>query len=340
MPRDHEAVEVLRQITASGFPSDRIWYTPGNHDGQSAWMVPYLDALGQRGVKAAAPGTTHDAYYARVRLTCPVPLTDVSVDWLMLGDRNRSQDYEVCGSLVDPSTELRKSGQPAGAYDLHQLDFLRARISQSAEVGTKLVVVAHHVPPETTFGSWPGEGREPVACVGHPLHGVIPAISTPGRPSFDWPSLVDGLTPRERCDAWSGTAPFLGEDPQARPDWMRQLVGQVHDETGADALRLWVGSHSHLPTPIHVQNGHGMDAVLYPDGEASPVQVVQAGALTRWHSGYGASQFVVVEWDCAGEYRIERWSTADWAHTSCGAHSIRPTSYPGPYQLAPLVGSW
>jgi hypothetical protein len=338
MPRAEEAVEVARQIALSGFPADRIWYAPGNHDGDSGWLVPYHDSLTADGVKAAALGASHDAYHGRVTLTCPAG--NETVEFLMLGDTSRHLDIEVCGQSAAPGIELRKAGMPAGAYTLAQVDYLRQRLVTAASTSIPVVVVAHHVPPETTYGSFAGEGRAASPCTGQALHGPASAYQPPARPGLDWPSSVDGLTPRERCDDWSGTAPFIGASPIAQPDWLLRLLDDTFDASGADALRLWVGSHSHIPHPQYTAAGHGMEATISPTTGATPVQVVQAGGLTRWHSGYGASQFVVVEWGCDGAYQVERWSTGDWASPTCGSTAVRPTSYPGAYQMPAIGGAW
>lgn len=328
MPRDEEYVEFLRQLDAHTW-GGTLYVIEGNHGANSAKTALYHDNTANPGFKGVAPGTSLDAFIVRTEVECAAG--DERVDWLMLGDTNRSQDIGVCGQLdTMGGQELRKSGAPAASYTAGQLEFLRSRLKRSAEIGRDLAVLAHVPPPETTFGTWEGEGREPLTGIGQPLHGPtwVDYWTDLDRPSLFWPG-PSGLTQPETCDAWSGTS-AIQANGAADPAWLRRMLGDMEAYSGdPHPLVLWVGGHSHMPSPAWVQNGRGMWAEVHPDGGGAPVPVIQAGAITRHHSGHGTSQFVVAHIGC-GSRHVERWVVeAPWCSPSaCGAF-WRPVSYPG-----------
>ncbi len=331
IPTPEEAEELKRQLDAHPTWDRPTYFIAGNHDGDSIVLHEWHKNTNQKGFKGGPDGTTLDAFVFRTELECGAE--DVQVDWLALGDTNRHQDIGVCGQLdTMEGNELRKSGAPAAHYTRPQLEFLRSRLARTAEIGRELVILAHTPPPETTFGTWEGEGREGLTGYsGQSLHGPMPTTYWDDleRPTYFWADARTGLNQPETCDAWNGTN-AIQADGTADPDWWRRMLGDMESYTGdPHPVALWVGGHSHMPSPAWTQNGHGMWALDYPEGGGAAVPVIQTGGITRHHSGYGTSQFVVASIQCESRH-IERWLTEPpWCSVAQCGDFWRPTSYPG-----------
>jgi hypothetical protein len=372
---------VRAQIDAHAWPESRLHAVGGNHDGSPhvhpddhtcppgvtcdrpfGWLADTLDPLTADGVIHDIEWSTPGAYVVEYRLTdC-----DRRVRVVAISDSNGQADRAACGRRSHATEFDVEKGMPAGNITPEQVDLIwrELRVADNeTEAGrpTWVIVVAHHVPPETTVGSWSGEGRR-TRCRGNPdgsgaqhYHGRHrPASWVFGRPSLHQVG-ADGLTSEERCDLWGGALAYVGDSPMPRVDWMRELLGQVVEDRGSHRLLAWFGAHTHLRNGHDSIDGHTVHAHLQPTRFGAPVGdpalVVQVGGLTAWHAG-GTPQHVVATLTCpsddsadtasadVGMLRADRWVVEDYA--ACGHdHVIPPGGGPAPMAgVAPLVVPW